>query len=304
MNNAQEDFNLTLFDRIESIKSTNEMHDLEHNGYISFSGGKDNVVLHYLFDLALPNNNIPRVFVNTGIEYDLIVDYVKRLAEKDKRIIIINSGVNIRKMLEEKGYPFKSKEHSLRVEQFNKGSNRKFIAKYLWKTSYRGKYLCPKALLYQFAEMGRYHYSNKCCFELKKKPFHRWQKENNRAITITGMKREEGGNRRAIKGCVLIDTKGKVVKFHPLLVVSHDFEDWFIKQNNIKLCDLYYPPYNFKRTGCKGCPFALDLQEQLEVMDLYLSHERAQCEAIWKPVYAEYRRLNYRLSKYEQIKLF
>ena len=72
----------------------------------------------------------------------------------------------------------------------------------------------------------------------------------------------------------------------------------------MQLCKLYYPPYNFKRTGCAGCPYALDLQEQLEVMEKYLPNQRRQCELIWKPVYEEYRRIGYRLKKYDQTKLF
>ena len=58
-----------LQDRIAKIKSINQMYDLENNAYISFSGGKDSTVLHYLLDKALPNNKIPRVYFNTGIEY-------------------------------------------------------------------------------------------------------------------------------------------------------------------------------------------------------------------------------------------
>ena len=59
------DNELLLFDRIEVIKTANEKYDLENNAYISFSGGKDSTVLHYLIDQALPNNRIPRVFINT-----------------------------------------------------------------------------------------------------------------------------------------------------------------------------------------------------------------------------------------------
>ena len=69
------------------------------------------------------------------------------------------------------------------------------------------------------------------------------------------------------------------------------------------LCELYYEPYNFKRTGCAGCPYALDLQKQLETMTLLLPIERNKCEMIWKPIYDEYRRLNYRLKNVEEIKL-
>lgn len=89
-----------------------------------------------------------------------------------------------------------------------------------------------------------------------------------------------------------------------ILVISEEWQEWFIQRENIELCKLYYEPYSFARTGCKGCPFALDLQEQLGTMAKYLPAERKQCEFIWKPVYDEYRRLGYRLKPYESEKLF
>ena len=55
----EQDFELTLFDRIEVIKTLNKKVDLEKNAYISFSGGKDSTILHYLIDMALPDNKIP-----------------------------------------------------------------------------------------------------------------------------------------------------------------------------------------------------------------------------------------------------
>ena len=161
----------------------------------------------------------------------------------------------------------------------------------------------PKCLKYQLQGGLDFKVSDQCCLELKKKPIHKWEKENNRFVAITGMRKEEGGTRKLIGGCVLTDKSGKLKKFHPLLVVDDDWEEQFIKDQKINICDLYKPPYNFKRTGCKGCCFALDLQDQLEIMDKYLPNERQQCEMIWKPVYEEYRRLNYRLKKVEQIKL-
>ena len=71
-----------LQDRIAKIKSINEQYDLEHNAYISFSGGKDSTVLSHLIDEALPGNTIPRVFFNTGIEYKLLVSFVERERER------------------------------------------------------------------------------------------------------------------------------------------------------------------------------------------------------------------------------
>lgn len=122
-------YDFQLLDRIEKIKQINEQYDLENNAYISFSGGKDSTVLHHLIDLALPNNKIPRVFINTGIEYRDIVEFVKELSKNDERIVIYNSGVNIKQMLEKYGYPFKSKQHSHNWEIYN--NNKEECQKYI-----------------------------------------------------------------------------------------------------------------------------------------------------------------------------
>lgn len=302
------DYELTLFDRIEIIKETNKLHDLENKAYISFSGGKDSVVLHHLIDLAIPNNRIPRVFINTGIEYNDIVKYTLEMAENDDRFVIIKPTRNIKEILEKYGYPFKSKQHSLNLAIYwnNKEKDDYTLStkRYLGIIESSTKFKCPDVLNYQFTPDFKIHCSDKCCLKLKKEPIKKWEKENNKRISLTGMRKSEGGQRASIKSCVITDKDNNVVKFHPLLVVDDQWEDEFIKKQNIKLCKLYYPPFNFKRTGCKGCPFNLGLQEQLETMQLYLPNERKQCEMIWKPIYEEYRRLNYRLNKIEKIKLF
>ena len=65
-----------LEDRLGVIRDTITKYG-EENFYLSFSGGKDSTVVHYLLDMALPNNKIPRVFSNTGIEYNAIVEFVR-----------------------------------------------------------------------------------------------------------------------------------------------------------------------------------------------------------------------------------
>ena len=301
------DYEFMLQDRIAKIQAINEQYDLEHNAYISFSGGKDSTILHYLIDMALPNNKIPRVYANTGIEYKFIRLFVKDLASKDERFIILNQTRNIKQTLEKYGYPFKSKEHSLRVEQFNKGTNGNYIKKYIsgydFKNDKPSKFVCPNILKYQFQEKGKYNYSNLCCYKLKKELMHKWAVSNKKPIFLTGMRKEEGGNRERL-GCTIFD-KGKLIKFHPLIVVSEEWENEFLEVNEIKLCDLYYPPYNFSRTGCKGCPFNLDLAKDLEIMKQLLPNEYKQCNIIWKPVYDEYKRIGYRLSnKIDQLSIF
>ncbi|MDH6367151.1 MULTISPECIES: phosphoadenosine phosphosulfate reductase family protein [unclassified Breznakia] len=300
------DNELLLFDRIKLIKDTVAKYG-EENFYISFSGGKDSTVLHYLIDEAIPNNKIPRVFINTGIEYIDLVKHVKELAKNENRIIVYNAGVNIKRMLTEKGYPFKSKEHSRKLSTYQNSSLCKSVKVYMSGIKSDGttsRFACPKILKYQFDDQFSIKISDKCCDELKKKTAKRYEKESGRKIGIIGLRMSEGGQRANKPNCVVFDSKNTLVRFKPLNPLTNEFVEWYIERNNIKLCKLYYPPYNFTRTGCKGCPFAIGLDEQLEVMDRLMPNERKQCEILWKPIYDEYRRIGYRLKTNEQKKLF
>lgn len=307
MNDSE--FNFILEDRIAKIRSINEQYDLENNSHISFSGGKDSTVLHYLLDLALPNNNIPRIFANTGIEYLLMQKYVKKLSQNDKRIIILKQKSNIRKTLREYGYPFKSKLHSQKVKRaqsnLSKGKEiAPFLKEYIGEKTYidnngverKAAKPCPKVLIYQFKELLPFKVSDLCCDKLKKELIHNFEKESGKLIAITGMRKAEGGARKDLN-CILTNKDGSLEKFHPLSVVDDEWENEFIKRYNIKLCPLYYPPYNLKRTGCKGCPFSLTIKEDLEMMEKLLPNERKQCELLWGKVYDEYRRIGYRLKE-------
>lgn len=285
----QEDFELTLFDRLEVIRKTIKEIG-EDNCYISFSGGKDSTMLSFLIDEALPGNNIPRVYINTGIEYNAIVAFVHKMMETDKRIVEIKPTLPIRKTLETYGYPFKSKEHSCLISHRN--SNAPSIVAYFEGGGKRQTH-CPSILMYQYKEQLPFPISDKCCYKLKKEPVHKWEKENGRHVAILGLKTGEGGQRRTSKGCIVLQ-EGKIRKFKPLNPVSDEFEEWYIRTRNIKLCELYYEPYNFTRTGCKGCPYAIDIADELDKLEKLLPNERKQCEVIWGKVYDEYRRLKYR----------
>ena len=126
------DNELLLFDRLNVIKDTVNKYG-EENFYLSFSGGKDSTILHYLLDQALPSNQIPRVFINTGIEYQAIVDFVKDLASKDNRFVILQPTQPIRPMLEKYGYPFKSKQHSHNVMVYQHSGIGLSVKRYLGK---------------------------------------------------------------------------------------------------------------------------------------------------------------------------
>lgn len=85
-----------LFDRIEKIKSVLSEYGID-NFYVSFSGGKDSVIVSKLVDMAYPNNNIPRVFIDTGIEYNAIRDFVYKEQQTDNRVVVIHPNQSIKK---------------------------------------------------------------------------------------------------------------------------------------------------------------------------------------------------------------
>ncbi len=302
------DNELLLYDRIQVIQATNQKFDLENNAYLSFSGGKDSTIVHHLLDMALPNNRIPRVFIDTGIEYQMIRKFVLDLAKNDDRFVILKPTQNIKQMLEKYGYPFKSKQHSHNLSVYQHSGIGTSVKRYLGLIESNTKFRCPKMLEYQFTPEFKIKCSDNCCRKMKKEPVKKWEKSSNRHIAITGMRNSEGGKRASIKGCILTDKKGNLTKFHPLIKVNDEWENWLVNEysthtHTIALAPLYCQPYNFKRTGCKFCPFSLDLQEQLEVAYRYFPEEVKQGEWIWKPVFDEYRRIGFRLKKHMQIKL-
>ena len=74
--------------------------------YVSFSGGKDSTVLLHIARRLFPD--IKAVFVDTGLEYPEIRDFVKSFDNVDW----LKPKMNFRQVIEKYGYPFISKEVS------------------------------------------------------------------------------------------------------------------------------------------------------------------------------------------------
>lgn len=79
-------------------------HYGEDGVYVSFSGGKDSGTLLNIVRKIYPK--IPAVFVDTGLEYPEIKEFVKR----QENVEILRPKMNFRQVIEKYGYPFISKE--------------------------------------------------------------------------------------------------------------------------------------------------------------------------------------------------
>ena len=76
--------------------------------YVSFSGGKDSTVLLDIVRNRMGYTEIPAVFVDTGLEYPEIREFVKTF----DNVVWLKPKMNFRKVIETYGYPFISKEVS------------------------------------------------------------------------------------------------------------------------------------------------------------------------------------------------
>ena len=74
--------------------------------YVSFSGGKDSTVLLHMVREEYPD--IPAIFVDTGLEYPEIREFVKTF----DNVTWLKPKMNFRQVIEKFGYPFFSKEIS------------------------------------------------------------------------------------------------------------------------------------------------------------------------------------------------
>ena len=89
--------------------------------FVSFSGGKDSTVLLHIVR-EMYGDEIPAVFVNTGLEYPEIQRHVRTFSN----VVILNPKKNFHQVLTEYGYPVISKEVSNCIE-----STRAWCSKFL-----------------------------------------------------------------------------------------------------------------------------------------------------------------------------
>lgn len=72
-----------------------------------------------------------------------------------------------------------------------------------------------------------------------------------------------------IEDCTFIvkSKEGRETVCNPIYKWTDDDVWEYIKESDIKLCDLYFPPYNYTRVGCVGCPLATVANQKREFED-------------------------------------
>ncbi len=230
--------------------------------YVSFSGGKDSTVLLHLVRQMYPD--VPAVFVNTGLEYPEIVQFVKTF----ENVEMLRPKMNFRQVITEYGYPVIGKEISQAVYE---------IKNYNISEPLKNRYLYGEGGWQRVS--NKWHYlldapfkiSHECCRVMKKEPVKHYEKTTGRKPFI-GVMAQESKLRRASylrHGCNSFEGRPKS---HPLAFWLEQDIYRYIKTYNLPIAKVYGEVvsddmfgYKLKttgvnRTGCMFCMFGVHLE--------------------------------------------
>lgn len=211
------------------------------------AGGKDSHFLYWFIKEYAHIDNIEVVGCNTYMEHSEIRD---RIYKNSDRVLL--PAMKPFEIKEKYGIPCFSKEQDFYIYYYQKAlrENRK-VAKTI-QEKIDGTYskgfsgISKKAREYVKSE-NAHKITHLCCYYLKKKPFHDYEKESGRKA-ILGVRGEESSLRRKqYKSCF---TKDK--KFTPIWDLTDELLEKIIRQYNIEVSDVYQ---HINRTGCMGCPY-------------------------------------------------
>ena len=210
--------------------------------YVSFSGGKDSTVLKHIVDSMY--DDVPAVFVNTGLEYPEIQKFVRSI--KDGKYECFNSYVDIIRpqmrfdeVINKYGYPVISKEVALKVREARNVPDGYASQSFNKDSEKNKKYPQHSLVKYRYLLDAPFEISDKCCGVMKKTPTKKYSKETGRK-PIIGTMAEESRLRYQKwlqHGCNAFETKEP--KSQPMSFWTEQDVLHYIKEFNVPYASVY-----------------------------------------------------------------
>lgn len=218
--------------------------------YLSYSGGKDSHFLYWFIKEYLKRDDIKIIGINTYMEHH---DILKRILKNCDEVLLPElKPFEIKKKY---GSPCFSKIQDDYIDRYQKGCRTESLMSHIYPRKFIGKdgkeYSSSFALNKTARSLllsGKLHrVSNKCCYYLKKKTAHDYEKR-------TGLKAILGvrGSESAMRKSQYTSCFTKEKKFTPIHDLSDELLEKIIEKYNIEVPEVYK---YIKRTGCMGCPY-------------------------------------------------
>jgi 3'-phosphoadenosine 5'-phosphosulfate sulfotransferase (PAPS reductase)/FAD synthetase len=218
------------------------------NVYIAFSGGKDSTALLHLVRSRYPD--VPAVFVDTGLEYPEIREFVKRT----ENVAWIRPAQTFRAVLDHWGYPVVSKVVSRSIARIRSpGSSQQSRDKAMFGDD-RGTY-CRLPLRWRFLLKAPFKISDRCCEVMKMRPAAKYHRETGRAGMVGTMAADSNSRMKQYlrHGCFLGHLS--VPRSTPMAFWL-DSDVWeYLRERNVPYCSIY--DTGVHHTGCMFCCFGI-----------------------------------------------
>lgn len=275
------------------IKTKPKIQGHYQNITVSVSGGADSDIVVDIISKLDKDHKVRYIFFDTGLEYEATKEHLKYLEEKyNITIEPIKAVKPIPVCCKEYGQPFISKYVSVMIERLQrynfKWEDKSFDELYkeypkcksalMWWTNEWGKgtnlaneksrfniarnpYL--KEFLLQNPPTSKI--SDRCCNYAKKNVAKRFQRKNKIDLAINGVRKIEGGVRASAYKSCFTARDDKWDEYRPIFWYTNDTKELYERFFHIthSAC---YTKYGLKRTGCAGCPFGRNFEDELKIM--------------------------------------
>lgn len=256
----------------------------------SISGGSDSDIMLHMCTLVDNKSKVCYVFFDTGLEFQATKEHI---ADLEKRY-----GITIERHKAERpvpycvnkyGAPFLNKRVSDYMERLQ--SHRFQWEDEDFDTLYERYPKCKTALRWWCNDFGEkshfsisrnrwlkefivqnpptFKISDKCCIYAKKNTAQKCIAETQADLNIIGVRQSERGTRAtAYKSCFSPEAGHHIAEFRPIFWFTNETKKLFKETYNIEYSDCY-EKWGLKRTGCSGCPLAINFENEIKAVEMY-----------------------------------